>query len=558
MKKLLILLCLLLLPLQAFAADNDAIKEAFPAEDPKQDLLDALYEADITSIREAIDLGLITCRELTEYYLERIEAYEATFHCFITICDNALEEADKRDAAIANGTAAGALFGVPIVVKDNIDYTGYPTTNGYSYYYSAPSENAAVVQNLLDEGAIILGKTNMSAGAQDAICSVSDLGIETFNAYNPELASGGSSGGSAAAVSLNLCVAGLGTDTNVSLRYPSALNGCVSMRPTVGLLDREGCVILNYSRDTPGTITRNVNDQAIMLDVMTGGETNYAEKLDANALEGMRIGVLWELSYPISGSYDRAESELDEEILIAFDDAVSEFIACGAEVVIISMPDVFHYSASDSGSTYLREQLNAELESIFEENELSALLFPSYLHTPNYNVTEHPTPTGGYAYICNCAKLSPIAGVPEITIPIGTHSCGAGIGMEILSLRNSEQLLLNIAYSYTSKYDHRQAPETAPSLYASGQALTLSEYIAQYHLKQTQAQELQVMATEDFDSVPLSNDTEVENQGATEFDVFSIPASTEPKTGGTLYLWIIPPLLAIGLLTAFRLHRRRE
>lgn len=558
MKKLLILLCLLLLPLQAFAADNDESKDSFPAEDQKQELLDALYEADITSIREAIDLGLITCRELTEYYLERIEAYEDTFHCFITLCDNALEEADKRDAAIANGTAEGALFGIPIVVKDNIDYAGYPTTNGYSYYGSVPSESATVVQNLLDEGAIILGKTNMSAGAQDAICSVSDLGIETFNAYNPELASGGSSGGSAAAVSLNLCVAGLGTDTNVSLRYPSALNGCVSMRPTVGLLDREGCVILNYSRDTPGVITRNVNDQAIMLDVMTGGETNYAENLDANALEGMRIGVLWELSYPIAGSYDREETDLDEEILIAFDDAVSEFIACGAEVVIISMPNVFYYSSSDSGSTYLREQLNAELESIFEENELSALLFPSYLHTPDYNMTEHPTPAGGYAYICNCAKLSPIAGVPEITIPIGTHSCGAGIGMEILSLRNSEQLLLNIAYSYTSKYDHRQAPATAPSLYASDQTLTLPEYIARYQVKQTQAQALQAMAAEGFDAVPLRNDTEVQNQGATEFDHSSIAASTEPETGGTLFLRFIPPLFVIGLLIAFLLRRRRE
>lgn len=558
MKKLLILLCLLLLPLQAFAADNDESKDSFPAEDQKQELLDALYEADITSIREAIDLGLITCRELTEYYLERIEAYEDTFHCFITLCDNALEKADKRDAAIANGTAEGALFGIPLVVKDNIDYAGYPTTNGYSYYGSVPSESATVVQNLLDEGAIILGKTNMSAGAQDAICSVSDLGIETFNAYNPELASGGSSGGSAAAVSLNLCVAGLGTDTNVSLRYPSALNGCVSMRPTVGLLDREGCVILNYSRDTPGAITRNVKDQAIMLDVMTVGETNYAENLDANALEGMRIGVLWELSYPIAGSYDREEADLDEEILIAFDDAVSEFIACGAEVVIISMPNVFYYSSSGSGSTFLREQLNAELESIFEENELSALLFPSYLHTPDYNMTEHPTPAGGYAYICNCAKLSPIAGVPEITIPIGTHSCGAGIGMEILSLRNSEQLLLNIAYSYTSKYGHRQVPATAPSLHASDQTLTLPEYIARYQVKQTQAQALQAMAAEGFDAVPLCNDTEVQNQGATEFDDSSIAASTEPKTGGTLFLRFIPPLFVIGLLIAFLLRRRRE
>lgn len=557
MKNLLILLCFLL-PLQAFAADNDEIKEYFPVEDQKQVLLDALYEADITSIREAIDLGLITCRELTEYYLERIEAYEDTFHCFITLCDNALEEADKRDAAIANGTAEGALFGIPIVVKDNIDYAGYPTTNGYSYYNAVPSESATVVQYLLDEGAIILGKTNMSAGAQDAICSLSDFGIETFNAYNPELASGGSSGGSAVAVSLNLCVAGLGTDTNVSLRYPSALNGCISLRPTVGLLDREGCEILNYSRDTPGAITRNVTDQAIMLDMMSGGETNYRENLNATALEGMRIGVLVELSYPIDGSTDRKASELDDEIELAFDNAITELTACGAEVVSVSMPEVFNYSAYDTGGTYLREQLYAGLEELMEENEISALIFPSYLHTPDYNVTERPAWVEGYAYICNCAKLSSISGAPELVLQIGTHSRGAGIGMEILSLRYNEQLLLDIAYSYTSQYDHRQVPETAPSLYDSGQEITLSAYIAQYRQQQMQAQELEVMAIADLSADPESSEATPQDQGDAVFDFTSIQASTDTKDGGALSLWIIFPLLAIGLLIAFLLQRRRE
>lgn len=557
MKKLLILLCLLL-PMQAFAADTDEIRDHFPITDEKQALLEALYEADIASIREAIDLGLITCRELTEYYLERIEAYEDTFHCFITLCDNALEEADKRDAAIANGSAEGLLFGIPIVVKDNIDYEGYPTTNGYWCYKSAPSESATVVQNLLDEGAVILGKTNMSAGAQDAICSVSDLGIETFNAYNPELASGGSSGGSASAVSLNLAVAGLGTDTNVSLRYPSALNGCVSMRPTVGLLDRDGCVILNYSRDTPGAITRTVKDQAIMLDVMTGGETSYAENLDASALEGMRIGVLWELSYPIANSYDRKESDLDEEILTAFENTVSEFIACGADIEVISIPEVFNYSASDGGGTYLREQVNTKLEAVFEENEISALIFPSYLHTPDYNVTEHSTPAGGYAYICNCAKLSPIAGVPEITIPIGVHSRGAGIGMEILSLKNSEQLLLDIAYSYSEQYNHRQAPETAPSLYDSNQEETLSAYIARYQQEQTRAQALTVMATANLDTKHQNDAAEFYVSEDTAFDFASIPATNESSGKPAFTLWVILPLLAIGTHAAFLLHRRRR
>lgn len=503
MKKLIIFLLCFLLSAQVFAAGSEEIEDFFPeGTDDRQALLAALYEANISTLREAIDLGLISCRELTEYYLERIDAYNETYNCFITLCDDALNVADARDAALADGTAEGALFGIPVVVKDNIDYEGYPTTNGYWYYKSDCAESATVVQYLLDEGAIILGKTNMSAGAQDAICSVSDRVLETFNAYNAELASGGSSGGSAAAVSLNFAVAGLGTDTNVSLRYPSALNGCVTLRPTVGLLAREGCVVLNPSRDTSGAITRNVMDQAIMLDVLTGGTQGYTEKLDANALQhGMRIGVLAELSYPLPGSYDREENNLDAEICAAFDNAVAELASCGAELVTVSMPDIFYYVESmDISNTYLREAMYTEVTSLMEEAGVSVLIFPTYLHTPHYSVTKHPA--SSYPYVCNCAKLSPLTGAPELTLPIGRHSLGAGIGLEIFAPREEEQLLLDVAYSYTTRYGHRQAPENAPSLYVSGEALTLGEYISRVQKRAETSQVLETVALQPIADAP--------------------------------------------------------
>lgn len=502
MKKLVLFLLCFLLSAQVFAADSEEIDVFFPeGADDRQALLAALFEADISTLRETIDLGLISCRELTEYYLERIETYNETYNCFITLCDNALDVADARDAALADGTAEGALFGIPVVVKDNIDFEGYPTTNGYWYYKSECTESATVVQYLLDEGAIVLGMTNMSAGAQDAICSVSDRVLETFNAYDAELASGGSSGGSAAAVSLNFAVAGLGTDTNVSLRYPSALNGCVALRPTVGLLERDGCVILNHSRDTAGAITRGVKDQAIMLDVLTGGAHGYAEKLDANALDGMRIGVLSELSYPLPGSYDRGADNLDAEICAAFDNAVAELTSCGAEVVTVSMPEVFSYVASMGDSnTDLREAMYAKVTALMEESGVSVLIFPTYLHTPHYSVTKHPS--SSYPYVCNCATLSPLTGAPEITIPIGTHSLGAGIGLEIFAPREEEQLLLDVAYSYTTRYDHRQAPENAPSLYVSGEALTLDEYIDRVRERSETSQALETVALQPVSDAP--------------------------------------------------------
>ena len=338
MKKLWILLLCLVFMVQAAAVQAPADKE---------ELLAGLYEADITTVRRALDLRLISCAELTEYYLERIEAYNDTYHCFITLCDNAMEEARQRDADLAAGRGKGSLFGIPVVVKDNIQYAGYPTTNGVHMHSGPVEESAAIVQLLLREGAVIIGKTNMSAAAQDAVRSVSAEGLETLNAYNPSLASGGSSGGSAAAVSLNFAMAGLGTDTNASLRYPSALNGCVSMRPTAGLLDRDGCILLNHDRDTPGAITRSVQDQALMLDAITGQKYGYFENLNADLIKGMRIGILAELSYPVPGTFNRKEKNLDPEICSAFDRAVNELKQCGAEIITVSMPRIFYLKAME-------------------------------------------------------------------------------------------------------------------------------------------------------------------------------------------------------------------
>lgn len=123
----------------------------------------------------------------------------------------------------------------------------------------------------------------MSTGAQDALRSLSKAVGETKNAYSIYLASGGSSGGTAVAVSLNFATVGLGTDTNSSLRIPAALNGCVSLRPTFGLLSLNGIKKLNKTRDTAGAITRTVYDQAVMMDVLTQGKFSYTKNLNAKA-----------------------------------------------------------------------------------------------------------------------------------------------------------------------------------------------------------------------------------------------------------------------------------
>lgn len=529
---------LLSTPLQIFAYDNTSDKtEALELDgEQKNALLSALYEADIATVREAVFLRLITCRELTEYYLERIEKYNEVYNCFITMCDDALEVADERDAAIRNGSASGSLFGVPVVVKDNIDVEGYYTTNGKLKKNSKIAvSNAAIVENMLNEGAVIIAKANMSTEAQEARITNSKAIGETKNAYDVSLASGGSSGGSAVAVSLNFAMAGLGTDTNSSLRYPAALNGCVSMRTTFGLLSTDGIIKLNTARDVAGSITRSVKDQAIMLDALIGGG-NYTENLDKNVLSGMRIGVLKELSGAVSGNSLRTEKKIDAEVLSTFENAVSELESLGAEVVVVSMPNIFSLSnaCTETYSNYktAKNTFYKKFEKLLEDNDISAVIFPTYLHTPQYTgVTDAGTfAVYSQTYINNSSVIAPPLGVPDISVPIGVHSRGAGIGMEIVSLKNEEQLLLNIAYSYTEAYDHRVVPTGAEDVYKEYNTGSLFELIDEYkqYLEDLKDKENETTVTEGETTLP-------DEPKDTESGTIYIPETTfEEQTNGNI------------------------
>lgn len=480
-------------------------------------LLSALYEADISAMQEALSLGLITSEELTEYYLQRIEDYNKPFNCFITICDNALEIARQRDADREKGLAKGALFGIPIVVKDNMNYEGYHTTNGYYKKDSQiAKDNADVVQAFVDAGAIIIAKTNMSTAAQDALCSKSQVAGETKNAYNTTMASGGSSGGSAVATSLNFAAAALGTDTNSSLRIPAALNGCISLRPTFGLLSNKGIKRLNSTRDTAGAITRTVYDQALMLDVLTVGQNEYAKNLNPDVLKGLRIGILEELSYATTKEAKRKEKNIDSEVAEAFANAVKELERLGAEVVTVSIPNLFTLSARtfSSGDAKYKQALYDAFVEKLEEYDVSCMIYPSYLTAPIRSGKDEngkKWSASSQVNINNCRTLSPSAGLPEISVPIGLHSRGAGIGMEIAAPKNCEQLLLDIAYAYTSQYNHRATPEGATDSYKNANQGSLQAVIDDYLYRLEQSQTVPTTLPEETASATV---TEVTVQAA--------------------------------------------
>lgn len=458
------------LPVFAYSPDERA---------EKNKLLASLYEADVSDIRDAILNGYISCEEVTRYYLRRIERYNEEFNCFITLCDDAIEKARERDEQLKASEVSGLLFGVPVVIKDNMKLTGTYTTNGHYFSSSKKAKtDAAVTEKLLNEGAVIIGKTNMSTDAQDARTSVSLVVGETKNAYNSLLSAGGSSGGTAVAVSLNFCAAGLGTDTNSSLRYPAALAGTVALRSTFGLVDTKGCLSLNSTRDVVGAITRTVLSQAVMLDVLTDGEYGFADALDSDFLSGgIKIGVLKELTYEVTNSYSsdvsakfdigyRSSKYIDSEITEAFFNAIDELKSLGAEVTEVSMPNLFTLSfrTFQSDASSRKKALYQAFESFMEENSLDAVIFPTYLSSPMESSEE--CNIYSKVFINNCRVLSPSAGIPELTVPIGQHSTGAGIGMEIVSLKNSEQLLLNIGYSYEQATFSRVIPDTAPDIYS--------------------------------------------------------------------------------------------
>lgn len=259
--------------------------------------------------------GKYTAVQLTQAYLDRITRYEGVYNAFISMNPDALKVAAELDAEYRRSGARGPLHGVPVVIKDNLDYGGLVTTAGYAGFSKAtggidmiPDDDAAAVERLRKAGAIVLGKTNLPDFAGDGTRSRSSVAGVTRNAYDIDRAPGGSSGGSATAVNASFAVLGLGTETGGSLQNPASSQGLVAIKPTFGLVPLEGVVPIDATyRDVVGPIARTVRDAATVLDVIAGPthedlatyagvgkipEGGYTASLSATALQGKRFGLV--------------------------------------------------------------------------------------------------------------------------------------------------------------------------------------------------------------------------------------------------------------------------
>jgi Asp-tRNA(Asn)/Glu-tRNA(Gln) amidotransferase A subunit family amidase len=493
-------------------------------------------EATIDSVHHALYTGLATCREVVSAFVARIEAYNDLTNAIITLNPDVLSLADALDEQLAAGNATGPLFCVPVLLKDNYDTAEMPTTGAnLALAKSQPTEDAPSVVALKNAGAVILGKTNLHELALEGI-SVSSLGGQTINPYDATRTPGGSSGGTGAAVASSFCVFGTGTDTVNSLRSPASANSLCSIRPTRGLVTRTGIIPISFTQDTIGPIARNIKDVATALGVMasTGYDPadnatalvpnrniDYAAKLGATKLDGLRIGVLngfFDRSEspeitPVNKAMDAVASRLEAEgvILVPINESIYNATAIqaaldvqryeyrelmdeylqrstlsgeqpktlnelysrkavngsGGEFLVLSSQYEYVNTAlvsSTSNETYIQRQvgirnLTLALQQTFAANSLDAIIYPEQ---KNLVVKIGSPSQSGRNGI-----LAALTGVPVVTVPAGFSQpsadapIGVPIGMEILGRPWEEHKLLGIGYAVEQLLKIRRPPTWA-------------------------------------------------------------------------------------------------
>jgi indoleacetamide hydrolase len=422
--------------------------------------------------------------------------------------DRALASARKADALAARKSFAGALHGVPIVIKDNIHVAGLPNTAGTPALKTfVPTRNAPVAEKLIRAGAIVLGKTNMHELAFGITNNNAAFG-PARNPYDPSRIPGGSSGGTGAAIGARMAAAGLGSDTGGSVRIPAALNGISGLRPTLGRYSQEGITPIAHTRDTAGPMAREVGDLILLDTVITGAR----DKVTAAPLRGLRVGVC--RAYFWKG--------LDAETEQISKAALDRLQGAGAEIVEVDMPGladlngkvsfpVALYEANVDLARYLkryripldvkgvaaqiaspdvkglfastivpgakdaipetvyrealatRPALQRLFAETFKTNNIAALVFPTTPlpaaligddATTKLNGADVPTfPT----FIQNTDPGSN-AGIPGLSVPIGRTQAGLPLGLELDGPTGSDRRLLSIGLALETLFGRLPAP----------------------------------------------------------------------------------------------------
>ncbi len=485
------------------------------------------FETTIAQVHDAMLAGKLTCRQLVEYYLKRIEAYDQkgpALNSIILVNPKALEEADALDAAFKEKGLTGALHGIPIILKDNVDTYDMATTAGsLSLKGFVPEDDAYITRKLREAGAIILAKSNLHEFAIWGETISSILG-QTLNPYDLTRTPGGSSGGTGASMAANFGLAGIGTDTINSIRSPSSANSLVGIRPTIGLVSRDGIVPYSFTQDTAGPICRTVADAVAVLDVIAGydkadDETawccgkipkTYKAFLNKDGLKGKRIGILEsffgkdevhkEVNKPVRESIEILKANgaelisiteeinsgwLTSSVSVHLDDlkdhlniylkalpdyapvhSVEEVMASGKYHPGIkeNMEKAMALSVGTpeyNQKLVLRAQTQTKVMKLMADYELDAIVYP--------HQQQLVCKTGGSQQQRN-GVLCSVTGFPSIAVPAGFSTpsadapIGVPVGMEIIGRPWSEPVLIEIAYAFEQASRLRRTPESTPEL----------------------------------------------------------------------------------------------
>jgi Asp-tRNA(Asn)/Glu-tRNA(Gln) amidotransferase A subunit family amidase len=484
----------------------------------KPPLYDA-FEKTIPDLQEAMSRGEVTSRELVRQYLERIEVFDRrgpVLNSLIYVNPHALVEAEALDRERSSKGARGPLHGIPILLKDNYDTRDMPTTaSSLALAGHVPRDDGFQVRRLRAAGAVFLGKTNMHELAR-GITTISSLGGQTRNPYDPARNPGGSSGGTAAAVAANLGAVGMGSDTCGSIRIPAANNNLFGLRVTQGLSSRTGIIPLSHTQDVGGPIARSVIDLVLVLDATVGADPadpqtavsaghvpgTYTAFLRREALSAARLGLLKpflkteapekEITDVVLAAVETMRKEgaetveVDVENLAAllegsgvigmeFKFDLEDYLRASGTAPVKSLSEilerglyhdalgaVFRTSneAVEDSPEYRkalggREELKRALLRVMDENRLDAIVYPT--------LRVKPVRVGDSQPGTSCA-VSANSGLPAFSLPAGFTADGVPVGLELLGKPFEEPRLIAMAYAYEQAAKPRKPPARTPSL----------------------------------------------------------------------------------------------
>lgn len=475
------------------------------SENDYETLKPLILEQDIPTLQKHITDGKLNYEKITKFYLYRIRKFDRendlSLNSVISINPNVIEQAKQADKTRFID-APHPIFGMPILLKDNINASGMPTTAGAVALKDNITEDAFIVQQLKKQGAIILGKVNLSEWAYffcgDCPSGYSAIGGQTLNPYGRRVFdTGGSSSGSGVAMAANFAVAAVGSETSGSILSPSSANSIVGLKPTIGLVSRSGIVPISSTLDTAGPMTKHVIDNAIVLDAMFGEDLSDSKSIYALWLNGFYYEDLPQSKSLDGKTFGAFKRLLTDSLYVT---AIEDLKALGATIVEVEegerqLPNFINLLNLDMRNDlplYLNTYANPSLEihsvsDVIDFNKTDSLdIMPygqklflgivadegdenslkrikdslNYIGKSFFDQPLKANKLDGFLSINNYhAGLAAVAEYPAITVPMGYEANGKPKGLTFIGKRLSEKQLLEYAYAYEQATKKRQSPK---------------------------------------------------------------------------------------------------